>query len=1723
MERRRKSSPLSRVRGVDSNTKHPGGRETLLQKFRYKTVSCDNRASSLARYRVRTAVVSQNRTFSTKNDLNQSTLEIEKSNVLKIFHHRDKKEPEHSFVKFNDKRLRKLLEVIRKEARSKSKSKNIKRERVQTTQPTTELTTTKTQGSPYSKIGTPNFFKTMRKDLKISRFMKSGSFEVDSDYVVTQELEEIRKAGKSMNSFFTLVVTYFYQFMQKNYNDKVVLLNYKAELIRDNQQRKFRLELARLKSMTELYGSKQAIFLRGSIISYYRSKSEFFESINKIIGRVQCLGFKQSELRIFHNYLKYITVALSTEGDLPNLHSLKLTTDSNNESISLSNLHLEKLLLSYEELIEIISSNSNRVLDKLYRLIEKESSQINQMHRIEKLLVKFLRRFRSKPKVDRIVETTTSNDFNDKIGPLIERMHEIVSDRYSTQLIDLKLAWMFSKVYIYSQNKLKAYLVLRKAFLQNIRSIEQLVYEFLILKRITPLLSRYFRSQDLYGPLKRLDNMQEWLKAIRNKDSRGKYLLLHHNKLTSIFKLKQLMEIIESLGDLAASHNEGESAIYYYEIFLYFLQVKEIYKLMMLIESNQLVRSQKLIETLEINKKMIKIKNKILEQCIAIEDYSLCLTYFALIVFIYNNSISIINNTDPNRYPKKHHFEDTELLDHQNDKKVYLRYLNFFNSRLKHTVEQYDKMFVLLEKNTSKVSNYLFLLIKNAKDDIGSLQDYTKATFENYIMQWDKKFQSKKFNYKWKIESYQRNYVGSFDFTDLENLVNIFVYKDIPKQKKNTPEEKELGKIIAKKINTEKVESFFDYRRMDNQLLSEVISYCIYLSEKDFLDKRASNNPQVIKDINLLYLKREKLETLDEHLSRVLFNMTQDQQRQFLLKLKDTRFKIRQIILHNKPQIKEYKIEDRKTLLEVHAHIRKDMIIDPDHGVGIFMRKYGRQKIKPYPPSIFYRERRNEVIEVTNKYHLQQYGESRILHYQERRKRASQDLDHYKIQFSRLDSLNISQDTKAFNEGRMIVAVAKKKSLISKFIREALIINKDFNRSVSFNSHSNKIQGEIVHLDQTMGVVNRQFFNFDLMHNTLVSNFKLKFHLKQDVISFKFIFDFKKTTQTESMFLMKLPKNLWELKESFMLDKRNPISTYFPLLHELYAEGFFRKVLNEFYSLENSITKQDLDIHEQATKSMALKYPILITKLKDYDYSVVGQLSLLNVTKKDLDAIQCLLDIMYFIGKCLICFVHRTRVGKKSLRHLDISNVDANKIHYFRRLNKIYILQIKLEKELGEFNKNSSEYINSSLLIQAPAKKDFFLKTDLFLILDCLLQKIKFFAESRQKKQSDEVRIALSRKLFKNCDGQFVFIDLVAVYSISHLEKARNRMPEIFEAVEKVYANGRLLLDKENLELMILLFSFNSFLWFEIDTDDYYHQAWRKVYMQRLQIERDENIQYLKTILLDSAKRGDSKKGTEGHRIIILADKFTKPEFSANYITFIEFIFLQSCFKHKKFGIDAIKQMSFSLIEHVKYNWKVLFNLLFKISMNPFSQKCFHRFLCGIEKYSESHHMRNDSPLQKDILFKKISIKKNNKAVVSEISLYKFDYHVLREGVTAVSSEQVRFDLLCLMGVDRSRNKLLIEFANATNSIYSIQNFFSKGVYLNRNNFDTHMGIDIEVKKGLLEREQIFVPGKDYTYKKRANTGKERSIQLNSLFDDTFNKIWLNTGKASGVFQLCLS
>ena len=97
-------------------------------------------------------------------------------------------------------------------------------------------------------------------------------------------------------------------------------------------------------------------------------------------------------------------------------------------------------------------------------------------------------------------------------------------------------------------------------------------------------------------------------------------------------------------------------------------------------------KTDRIVRILTINQKIYDVYIRILEMTLLDENYELFYYYIVLCLFIYNNSMRLINDTDPAKYPKRNQnfmFEQTEYYhDKMRNKKDYTHFIQYFNKIL---------------------------------------------------------------------------------------------------------------------------------------------------------------------------------------------------------------------------------------------------------------------------------------------------------------------------------------------------------------------------------------------------------------------------------------------------------------------------------------------------------------------------------------------------------------------------------------------------------------------------------------------------------------------------------------------------------------------------------------------------------------------------------------------------------------------------------------------------------------------------------------------------------------------------------------------------------------------------------------------------------------------------------------------------------------------------------
>ena len=81
-------------------------------------------------------------------------------------------------------------------------------------------------------------------------------------------------------------------------------------------------------------------------------------------------------------------------------------------------------------------------------------------------------------------------------------------------------------------------------------------------------------------------------------------------------------------------------------------------------KENKRSKEEKVLKTLNLNQKYMKVTNRLLDACVNNYEYVKSLNYVNNLLFIYNNTIKMIHEGDPWYYPSKKP-NDIILMDKQ--------------------------------------------------------------------------------------------------------------------------------------------------------------------------------------------------------------------------------------------------------------------------------------------------------------------------------------------------------------------------------------------------------------------------------------------------------------------------------------------------------------------------------------------------------------------------------------------------------------------------------------------------------------------------------------------------------------------------------------------------------------------------------------------------------------------------------------------------------------------------------------------------------------------------------------------------------------------------------------------------------------------------------------------------------------------------------------------------
>jgi hypothetical protein len=171
---------------------------------------------------------------------------------------------------------------------------------------------------------------------------------------------------------------------------------------------------------------------------------------------------------------------------------------------------------------------------------------------------------------------------------------------------------------------------------------------------------------------------------------------------------------------------------------------------------------------------IISIKNKAIHVLHKSHNYEDCFIFIVCNFFIYNNAVTMINDTDPNKYPKKNSSEILfqkmdKFLEIIREKEQYQKMLSVFNKEFQITMMSYNDLWHKIEEKSDHFPRPFFDAVKNAVETIEKFNVYTRKTYINYMKSWKGEI-NPRFT-KLFLDSYQKDYIGTFTSSDVERLV----------------------------------------------------------------------------------------------------------------------------------------------------------------------------------------------------------------------------------------------------------------------------------------------------------------------------------------------------------------------------------------------------------------------------------------------------------------------------------------------------------------------------------------------------------------------------------------------------------------------------------------------------------------------------------------------------------------------------------------------------------------------------------------------------------------------------------------------------------------------------------------------------------------------------------------------------------------------------------------
>jgi hypothetical protein len=153
--------------------------------------------------------------------------------------------------------------------------------------------------------------------------------------------------------------------------------------------------------------------------------------------------------------------------------------------------------------------------------------------------------------------------------------------------------------------------------------------------------------------------------------------------------------------------------------------------------------------------------------------------------------------------------------------------------------------------------------------------------------------------------------------------------------------------------------------------------------------------------------------------------------------------------------------------------------------------------------------------------------------------------------------------------------------------------------------------------------------------------------------------------------------------QKIIMDKKINFQTYWPILHSLIVESQILPAISK------NLTADSKKLNFLMKDSMGLAYGLHLSNLKSYGGLNLDffQKYLTHFRKNDLDAMQCVLVVLWFLSFILEFFLRRDRLGVIAFGEIDLAKFIREIISKKLNLFEIFLVQYDLDSYLSKMAK----------------------------------------------------------------------------------------------------------------------------------------------------------------------------------------------------------------------------------------------------------------------------------------------------------------------------------------------------------------------------------------------------------------------------------------------------